>query len=504
MMSVEKKNYIKSLKHILMGLSDVVSTTEVTGVAIDSRKVEPGNLFLAYRGTKYNGIEYIDNAINAGAEVVVVDEAEVFNSESISKEIFKVPELRKNAGLIISRFYGNPSKNIEITGVTGTNGKTTVSYLLAYAMHELKRNSAFIGTLGNGLFGQIEASKTTTPDPVKLHSLFSLWENQVDFVAMEVSSPALDQRRTEGTEFNTAVFTNLSRDHLDYHKTFDDYIRAKFSLFKKTGLENAVINIGDPYGVKLVEKLSKDLNIFAYSAKKSNLEFYRREKISFIYCEQIEVESFAAKIIKVQSPWGNVIIRVNLLGKFNIDNVLAAFTVLCISGAPIEEVATVLSAFTGLPGRMEVFSLAEKPLIIVDYAHTPDALEKALTSLKPYCKGKLFCIFGCGGERDIGKRAKMGSIAELLSDQIILTNDNPRNESPDQIFENILEGIQNKSKVIIKEDRSDALISTFLEAKKGDVILLAGKGHEITQQLGSIMVPFSDRELAKRLTEKHS
>ena len=504
MMSVEKQNYIKSLKHILMGLSDVVSTTEVTGVAIDSRKVEPGNLFLAYRGTNHNGLEYIDNAINAGAEVVVVDEAEVLNSRSISKEIFKVPELRKNAGLIISRFYGNPSKNIEITGVTGTNGKTTVSYLLAYAMHELKRNSAFIGTLGNGLFGQIEASKTTTPDPVKLHSLFSLWENQVDFVAMEVSSHALDQRRTEGTEFNTAVFTNLSRDHLDYHKTFDDYISAKFSLFKKTGLENAVINIGDLYGVKLVEKLSKDLNVFAYSAKKSNLKFYRREKISFIYCEQIEVESFAAKIIKVQSPWGNVIIRVNLLGKFNIDNVLAAFTVLCISGAPIEEVATVLSAFTGLPGRMEVFSLAEKPLIIVDYAHTPDALEKALTSLKPYCKGKLFCVFGCGGERDIGKRAKMGSIAELLSDQIILTNDNPRNESPDQIFENILEGIQNKSKVIIKEDRSDALISTFLEAKKGDVILLAGKGHEITQQLGSIMVPFSDRELAKRLTEKHS
>ena len=504
MMSVEKQNYIKSLKHILMGLSDVVSTTEVTGVAIDSRKVEPGNLFLAYRGTNHNGLEYIDNAINAGAEVVVVDEAEALNSRSISKEIFKVPELRKNAGLIISRFYGNPSKNIEITGVTGTNGKTTVSYLLAYAMHELKRNSAFIGTLGNGLFGQIEASKTTTPDPVKLHSLFSLWENQVDFVAMEVSSHALDQGRIEGTEFNTAVFTNLSRDHLDYHKTFDDYISAKFSLFKRKGLENAVINIGDPYGVKLVEKSSKDLNVFAYSAKKSNLKFYRREKISFIYCEQIEVESFAAKIIKVQSPWGNVIIRVNLLGKFNIDNILAAFTVLCISGAPIEEVATVLSAFTGLPGRMEVFSLAEKPLIIVDYAHTPDALEKALTSLKPYCKGKLFCIFGCGGERDIGKRAKMGSIAELLSDQIILTNDNPRNESPDQIFENILEGIQNKSKVIIKEDRSDALISTFLEAKKGDVILLAGKGHEITQQLGSIMVPFSDRELAKRLTEKHS
>ena len=504
MMSVEKLNYIKSLKHILMGLAEVVSTTEVTGIAIDSRKVEPGNLFLAYRGTNHNGLDYIDNAINEGAAAIAIDEAEIFNSESISKEIFKIPELRKNAGLIISRFYGNPSKNIKIIGVTGTNGKTTVSYLIAYAMHGLKKNSAFIGTLGHGLFGQIETSKTTTPDPVKLHSLFSLWENQVNFVAMEVSSHALDQGRVEGTEFNTAVFTNLSRDHLDYHKTIDDYVSAKFSLFEKTGLENAVINIGDSYGVKLVEKLPTDLNIFAYSVKKSNLEFYKREKISFIYCEQIEVESFAGKIIKVRSPWGKATIRVNLLGEFNVENVLAAFTVLCISGAPIEEVTAILSGFTGLPGRMEVFSSIDKPLIVVDYAHTPDALEKALTGLKPYCKGKLFCIFGCGGGRDVGKRAQMGSIAESLSDQIILTNDNPRNESPDQIFKNILEGIKNKSRIIIKEDRSDALISTFLEAKKKDVILLAGKGHEMTQQLGPITVPFSDRELAKRLTEEHS
>ena len=242
MMSVEKLNYIKSLKYILMGFTEVVSTTEVTGVAIDSRKIEPGNLFLSYRGTNHNGLEYIKNAIEEGAVAIAIDEAESFDSSSIPIEIFKVPELRKNAGLIISRFYGNPSKNIEIVGVTGTNGKTTVSYLLAYAMHGLKRNSAFIGTLGNGLFGQIETSKTTTPDPAKLHSLFSLWENQVDFVAMEVSSHALEQGRIEGTEFNTTVFTNLSRDHLDYHKTIDDYISAKFSLFEKKGIENAVIN----------------------------------------------------------------------------------------------------------------------------------------------------------------------------------------------------------------------------------------------------------------------
>ncbi len=502
MMSVEELNYIKSLKHILMGFAEVVSEIEITGVAIDSRKVKPGNLFLAYRGLNHNGLDYIKNAIEAGAVAIAIDETESFDSSLISKEIIKVPKLRKNSGFIISRFYGDPSKNIEIIGITGTNGKTTVSYLLAYAIHELKRSSAFIGTLGNGLFGQIESSKTTTPDPAKLHSLFSLWEKQVDFVAMEVSSHALKQDRVEGIDFNTAVFTNLSRDHLDYHKTYDDYISAKFSLFEKEGLQNAVINIGDSYGARLIEKLPTDINVFGYSVNKSNLKFYKREKISFIFCEHIEVESFTKKIIRVQSPWGRVTIKVNLIGEFNIENILAAFTVLSLSGMPIEEIANVLSGFTGLPGRMEVFSSGSKPLIIVDYAHTPDALKKALTSLKPYCRGKLFCIFGCGGGRDIGKRAQMGSVAESLSDQIILTNDNPRDESPDQIFKNILEGIKNKSSVTIKEDRSDALISTFIDAKVDDVILFAGKGHEMTQQIGSNIVPFSDRELAKRLTEE--
>jgi len=504
MMSVEKLNYVKSLKHILMGFTEVVSKTEVTGIAIDSRKVKPGNLFIAYRGENHNGLDYIDDAIKSGATAILVDKAELFDSTAISIEVFKVAMLRKNAGFIISRFYGNPSKNIKVTGVTGTNGKTTVSYLIAYVMHELENNSAFIGTLGYGLFGQIETGRTTTPDPVKLQSLFSLWENQVDSVAMEVSSHALDQGRTEGTEFNTAVFTNFSRDHLDYHKTVDDYINAKFSLFEKTGLQNAVVNIGDPYGVKLVEKLSEDLNVFAYSTKKTNLEFYKRQNISFIYCEKIETESFRKRIIEVQSPWGKATIKINLLGEFNIENVLAAFTVLCLSGASTEAVAAKLSDFNGLPGRMEVFSSEDKPLIVVDYAHTPDALEKALTSLKPYCKGELFCVFGCGGGRDSGKRAQMGSIAESLSDKIILTNDNPRDELPEKIFEDILKGIENKSKVIIKEDRSDALISTFLEAKKDDVILLAGKGHEITQKIGSSTIPFSDRELAKRLTEEHT
>ena len=503
MMAPEKINYETSLKQLLMGFCEITSAINVTGVAIDSRKVEPGNLFIAYKGSFDNGLNYLGEAIEKGAVAIVIDDNEEFDIESFSSKIFKVTELRKSAGHIISRFYGHPSRNINIVGVTGTNGKTTVSYILGFANHKLKKNSAFIGTLGLGLFGQIEASKTTTPDPVTIHSSLSTWENEVDSVAMEVSSHALDQGRVEGVEFDTAVFTNLSRDHLDYHKTTENYIKAKFSLFEKAGLKNAVINISDSYGAQLIEKIPEDVNVFAYSCKKSNLKFYKRKDISFTYCEKIEIESFKSKLIKINSPWGNANVRVNLLGDFNLENILAAFTVLCISGQPVDEVAKVLSSFSGLPGRMEAFYLKGKPLIVVDYAHTPDALKKALTSLSPYCNGELFCIFGCGGGRDIGKRAQMGSIAESLCDQIILTNDNPRDESSDKIFEDILEGIENKSNVIIKPDRSDALITTFLEAKKGDVILLAGKGHEVTQQIGLNMFPFSDRELAKRLTEEH-
>ena len=502
MMAPEKLNYVTSLKQLLMGLCEVTSVIDVTGVAIDSREVESGNLFIAYKGSIDNGIDYIDEAIQRGASAIIIDELQEFNPKSIPVKYFRVTNLRKNAGHIISRFYGCPSKNINIVGVTGTNGKTTVSYIIAYANYKLKKNSAFIGTLGYGLFGQIETSKTTTPDAVTLHSLFSRWETQVDSVAMEVSSHALDQGRVEGTEFDMAVFTNLSRDHLDYHNNIEDYINAKFSLFEKRSLKNAVINIEDSYGAMLIDRLPTSVNIFAYSNNKSNLKFYKRKNISFVYCESIEIYA-NAKSITIQSPWGAVNVRVNLLGEFNVANILAAFTVLCVSGLSIDKVAEALSSFTGLPGRMEVFSSQDKPLIIIDYAHTPDALKKALTSLRDYCKGQLFCIFGCGGGRDIGKRAQMGSIAESLSDHIVLTNDNPRDEPTDKIFSDILEGIQNKANVIVKPDRSDALITTFLEANKGDIILLAGKGHEVTQQIGANFIPFSDRELAKRLTEVH-
>jgi UDP-N-acetylmuramoyl-L-alanyl-D-glutamate--2,6-diaminopimelate ligase len=503
MMTAEKMNFTKSLSELLNGLADVdasiIASVNVSGVAIDSRRVKEGDLFMAYQGTNVNGVDYIDNAINAGASVVVIDDDENINPDSISVPSVKVSSLRKQAGIIVSRFYDEPSRKMEVIGVTGTNGKTTVTYMIAQVLLTLGKQSAVIGTIGNGLLGKVESDKTTTPDPVKLHSLFSNWVCEVDSVVMEVSSHALDQGRVAGTVFDTAIFTNLSRDHLDYHKTFEEYANAKFQLFKSSGLKNAIVNADDDYGLEFLNNLPEELKVIAYSTKSTDKEINRKNTL-FVYCETIETDQLKTKL-KVQSPWGQVTIQMGLLGAFNVENILAAFSALCLSGLAAEEVAKALSKFIGVPGRMEYFSNANKPLVIIDYAHTPDALEKALRSIRPYCKGKLHCVFGCGGDRDTGKRPEMGKIAESLSDYVVITNDNPRTEAEEKIVKDILKGIKNSSNVTVLYDRSEAIMSTFLNADVDDIIVVAGKGHETTQQVGTTLLPFSDRELARRLME---
>ncbi len=496
MMTVEKLHDAKSLADLFRDPALKNTAVRVRGVAIDSRKVEAGDLFLAYRGTQNNGLDYIDAAIQSGAVAIAIDADETINLKSVT--IVKVSDLRQQAGFIISQFYDEPSKAMQLIGVTGTNGKTTISYMIAYALFVLGQQSAVVGTLGYGQFKKLQTGTTTTPDPVTLHALFSNWVGKIDFVAMEVSSHALDQGRVNGVAFDTAVFTNLARDHLDYHKTIEDYAAAKFKLFTSSGLKNAIVNIDDDYGVQLVASLPATLNIVVYTTKSIH-PVVKNKDFFYVYGEQIGIKNLATQII-VQSSWGHARIQTSLLGAFNMDNILAAFATLCVFGFAVDQVAATLSGFNGIPGRMEYFAADDKPLLVVDYAHSPDALEKALTALRPYCHGKLYCVFGCGGERDIGKRSQMGRIAELLSDQIILTNDNPRSESPSMIVEHILAGIQNKSKTTIKYDRSEAITNTFLIANKDDVILVAGKGHETTQQIGTDLLPFSDRELARRLT----
>lgn len=504
MMTVKKMNYTKSLSDLLVGqisnIEDVINRTiNVSGIAIDSRLVSKGDMFMAYRGSTVNGVDYIDDAIDAGAIAILVDDGEAYQQDSVSVPVISVANLRKQAGHIISRFYEEPSKKMRLVGVTGTNGKTTVTFMIAYAMYSLGKQSALIGTIGKGLFRRLESDKTTTPDPVKLHSLLASWVNKIDTAVMEVSSHALDQGRVAGVEFDTAIFTNLSRDHLDYHESFEEYADAKFQLFNFPGLKNAIINIDDDYGILFIEKLPDDLNVIAYSTESKILKT-NKKNVQFVYCDNINVEGLITTL-NVKSPWGKITIQTSLLGSFNIANCLAAFSGLCLSGLEAEKAANALSTFNGVPGRMEYFSTPNKPLVVVDYAHTPDAMEKALQALKPYCIGKLHCIFGCGGDRDTGKRSKMGEIAELLSDYVVITNDNPRTESEERIVENILEGIKNKSSVAVIYDRSHAITSTFLNADVDDIILIAGKGHETTQQIGTTFYPFSDRELARRLTE---
>lgn len=504
MMTAEKMNFPKSLSDLLVGqisnIDDAINRTiDVSGIAIDSRLVNKGDLFMAYRGSNVNGVDYIDDAIEAGAIAILVDDSEVFKQDLKSVPVVSVANLRKQAGNIISRFYEEPSKKMRLIGVTGTNGKTTVSYMIAHAMYFSGKQSALIGTIGKGLFRRLESDKTTTPDPVKLHSLLADWVNKIDLAVMEVSSHALDQGRVAGVEFDTAIFTNLSRDHLDYHDSFEEYADAKFKLFGFPGLKNAIINIDDDYGIQFINKLPDDLKVIAYSTE-SKIPKTIKKNVQFVYCENIKVERLKTTL-NIQSPWGQITIQTSLLGSFNIANFLAAFSALCLSGVLLEKVAKALSKFDGVPGRMECFSTPNKPLVIVDYAHTPDALEKALQALKPYCIGKLHCIFGCGGDRDIGKRSKMGEIAESLSDYVVITNDNPRTESEERIVENILEGIKDKSNLTVIHDRSEAITNTFLNANADDIILIAGKGHEATQQIGTTFYPFSDRELARRLTE---
>lgn len=498
MMTVEQLNFSKPLAAVFDGTVDVDVAVEITGVAIDSRAVRPGDLFLAYRGVDLNGVDYIDNAIRAGAVAVAIDRADQIDSGSFSVPIIKVASLRQQAGTVISRFYDEPSKQLRVIGVTGTDGKTTVSCMITHALSLCGQTASLIGTLGYGQPGNIKSGGTTTPDPVSLHSLFSSWKHNIDTVTMEVSSHALDQGRVSGTSFDIAILTNISRDHLDYHHTLEEYAAAKFKLFESTELKHAIINADDQSGGAFIKAIADDINIVAYS---SRLQAFgtAKKNLSFVYLEKIETDRLATRIV-IQSPWGRGIIYTPLLGRFNVDNLLAAFSALCVSGIPIETAVKALSGFKGVPGRMEYFSANNKPLLVVDYAHTPDALKKALQALRSYCDGKLYCVFGCGGERDFGKRAAMGSIAEHHCDRLVLTNDNPRSEAPERIIEHILEGVKDRDRVVIKPDRSDAITNTFLHAGKDDVVLIAGKGHETTQVIGNELLPFSDRELARRLT----
>lgn len=500
MMAAHSLSEAPTLGSLLQGMIDPVPVEDLTiqAVCIDSRKVTPGSLFLALDGTQTSGENYINDAIGNGAVAVLVGKDNADVPDLYSVPVYSVHDLGMKAGLIADRFYGSPSADMTVTGITGTNGKTSVSHFISQALSvEETRAVGIIGTLGIGVYGRLESTINTTPDPITLHSLLARFrDQQIGDVVMEVSSHALEQGRVNGVRFNTAVFTNLSRDHLDYHGDMGAYARAKRKLFMSDGLSHAVINHDDPFGRELLQGLDNQLEVITYGLTDQRKQ---RPVISPVVNATVLSEDIHSMVLDINSPWGSGDLQLSLSGTFNAYNVLATLCVLCVQGMSFTGAMESLQQLRSVPGRMEFFPDYKSAGIFVDYAHTPHALEQALVFIRSQCKGKLICVFGCGGDRDQGKRSQMGKIAEQFADRVILTSDNPRNEPPGRIIQDILSGMQRIVPVEIEPDRSLAIRLAIETAGKGDIVLVAGKGHETYQEILSNKLPFSDRQLVRNL-----
>lgn len=469
---------------------------EIGGLALDSRRVKAGDLFFACAGTRTSGAAFIAEAIAAGAAAVLVDAADPAVGGDHTAAVHDVPTiairgLRERMGPIASRFHGEPSRDMTVIGITGTNGKTSCSHYLARALAAGGNRCGLIGTLGYGEPGALRAGLHTTPDALTLQAeLAKLRDAGVGHVVIEVSSHALEQHRTAGTLFTGAVFTNLSHDHLDYHADLAAYGQAKKKLFKMPRLRFAALNRDDPLGRELVGSL-QDVRCVAYGIGVPAVGLNARFHIDAVKV----VLTDAGLTLDIESSWGAGRLEAPLLGSFNAQNLLAVLSALLMMDIPFDEALDRLSAVRPVSGRMERFGGVNRlPLVIVDYAHTPDALNEALNALRPHCKGRLWCVFGCGGNRDHAKRPLMGAIAARLADRVIVTSDNPRDEDPDAIIAAIRAGIRQADAVEIVPDRAAAIRRAITKAGANDVILIAGKGHENYQIVGDRRLSFSDQE----------
>ena len=484
----------RPLKALLGGHFDVPDDVEVADVTLDSRGVRAGAAFLACRGRTRHGLDYAGAAVAAGARAVLWEPAPGVTAPEFPATVLAVavPELSAQAGFIADRFFGGPSARVAITGITGTNGKTTSAWLLAAALNASGRRCAYLGTLGCGLPGQVESGAHTTPDAVTLHrQLAELRDAGALAVAMEVSSHALDQQRCNGVRFQVAVFTNLSRDHLDYHGDMPAYAAAKSRLFDWPTLAARVINVDDPLGLELAAHAPPGATLIVTGRRSDPSQ--RVPGARFIHAVH-SAHLPRGLAISLETSWGAAQLRSGLLGDFNVDNLLTVLGMLLANGMSLAPACEVLAGCQAPAGRMQLAGGAALPLAIVDYAHTPDALENALRAARAHCAGRLLCVFGCGGERDRGKRAQMGRIAESLADALYVTDDNPRGEDPQRIVADILAGLSHPERAQLRHDRAAAIAAALQAAAPGDVVLVAGKGHEDYQLVGSERRAFSDIE----------
>lgn len=484
MMAIEPREH--TLSALLKGLCVLPSVLDcrVYGIALDSRKVKKGDLFIALKGFSSSARAYIPQAVENGAAAVLVESEQGdvrVCEDGDSVELF-IPNLKSYVGEIASRFFGAPSKHMKVVGVTGTNGKTTVSQYLAQVLSGLGDKTGVIGTLGYGLLEELEVATHTTPDVIKVHQILANLKGRgASIAAMEVSSHGLDQGRVDEVHFTGAVFTNLTRDHLDYHETMSAYGNAKKALFKKPGLSFAVINFDDEYGHELVSALSEKTKVLSYGiSEPADISVDR---------VQYTKKGISAELT---GPWGAATLSCQLMGAFNLSNVMAVMGVAYSMGYDINEICQAISELTPVTGRMQVYSVDGQPSVVVDYAHTPDALKNALDAIRQHCKGRVSCVFGCGGDRDTGKRPQMAAVAEALSDYVVVTDDNPRGENPEDIVADIVAGLKEDASVRVIHDRQTAIEDTIARATVDDMVLIAGKGHEDYQEIAGKRLAYSD------------
>jgi UDP-N-acetylmuramoyl-L-alanyl-D-glutamate--2,6-diaminopimelate ligase len=484
----------RPLAPALSGWAEVPAELTVGDLVLDSRAVAAGDAFVACRGRERHGLQYAPDAVQRGARVILWEPEGAVRPPALAADIVlcAVPRLRERLGDLADRFYGSPSRQLWIAGVTGTNGKTTCAWLLAQALGLLGRRSAYLGTLGVGLPGALRPLGHTTPDTLSLHrSLAELVAMGVDSLAMEVSSHALDQQRCAGVRMQSAAFTNLTQDHLDYHGDMRAYGAAKARLLAWPGLTRRVINIDDAFGRSLAQRAGASLIV----TSRQDPERARVPSGAEYVCARAVTITRAGLTLELVSSRGAGRIVSLLRGPFNVDNLLTVLALLLSAGVPLASACAALEHCRPPPGRMQPEGGGEQPLVLIDYAHTPDALGKALAAARLHCAGRLWCVFGCGGERDRGKRAQMGRVAAEGADELIVTDDNPRGEDPAGIVAEILRGIdaagaQQRTRVI--HERGEAIGAALAGAAAGDVVLVAGKGHEDYQQIGSERRAFSD------------
>ena len=488
-MPAHKVKPMATLKELFSGIADAPDIC-VGGIASDTRQLGAGYLFLACGGISSHGLDYARDAVDAGASVIAYDADTATSIPDVDIPLVPVIGLRRHLGEIANRFFDNPSHAIKVAGVTGTNGKTTVAWLLSQCLQRVGKACGYIGTLGSGLTEVEGGEGMTTPDVVELHRRLAAFRDAgACYTAMEVSSHALAQQRIDGVSIDTAMFTNLSRDHLDYHGDMKAYAEAKASLFFDAEPRRRIVNLDSDFGAELASRCGPDT--VAVSTRVHRVANGQ---------PHVFLRSVAAKPggseIAVRTSWQDGSFWLPLVGEFNIANALLVLAFLLDDGVPFEEAAAALSACDAPPGRMQPVAVSSGPKVYVDYAHSPDALKAALQALRPHAVAKLWCVFGCGGDRDQGKRSLMARVAERLADRVVVTTDNPRSEDAGAIITDIVDGFARRDAVSVIEDRAAAIAWAIEQATESDVILLAGKGHENYQLVGDERREFSDYGVA--------